>query len=190
MSLGALRKVLRKFAFIIALCATGCGGGIDCPIDTPDCCYNVLFGCGFFDLPSGCSCDHYGLSYQGAAAAFTKPRAVPSRGMNGNWSGALQKSQSSSPSFLNRVSGMVAVKEQGNRVTVTVPGYGKLRGLKSSKGYTVSGQYGSFLSTCKSTVRASFIKSRAGSGTLQIGVNYNCGRSSCSAQYRGTIQQW
>jgi hypothetical protein len=42
----------------LALLISGCSG-LNCPFERPDCCDNLVFGCGPFDLPDGCDCGDY-----------------------------------------------------------------------------------------------------------------------------------
>ena len=182
---------LRGSIFLLILFFVGCADGIDCPFDTPSCCYNVLFGCGPFDLPSGCSCSRYGLSYHGASSAFFSPRAATTHSFSGIWSGTLLQESSECSSFLREISGILSVRELRNRIIVTVPGYGRMRGLKNSRGFGVSGQYFMPFSRCKSSIQATFMELESGVGSLQVRLGTGCNaQPRCSASYQGTIQRW
>ena len=191
MRAGQLARSLALGALLAV--SSGCDGSFDCPIDVPDCCDNVVFGCGLFDLPMGCTCEQYGRALHHNIAALASSqvtKSLPSRGLNGTWSGILKRSSSTCPSFLANVRGVIGVSERKGVVTVFVPGYGRLRGKVRGSGYTVSGSYTPARSSCRAQLRAVVKRSGPAIGNVQLQVNYTCrARSSCASQYRGTLQK-
>ncbi len=189
------RSMIKRFFLgaAVLLCA-GCEGGIDCPIDPPACCENVVFGCGLFDLPQGCSCSQYGLAYTklppAPLTAAVAPRSV-SPGLSGNWSGILQRGATTCSTLPAALRGSVRVAERKGIVNVTIAGYGQLRGKTTTAGYSVTGRYSVPFSSCSAKLATKFTTLRRGTGKAQVQIDYSCSKSkyACSAQYRGTLQK-
>jgi len=177
----------------ISLSLVGCNGGLNCPIDTPSCCDNVLFGCGVFDLPFGCSCDQYGRFLSTNVAALksvSAAKSTPSPGLNGNWSGILRRSSASCSGFLQEARGMLHVTTGKKRtVNVLIPGYGTLKGRRLTGGYRVSGTYSLPRSSCRANIVAKFKKTRNAAGNISARIFYSCRAYTCSVKYAGAFQK-
>jgi hypothetical protein len=162
----------------------GCGGGLNCPFDPPECCYNQLFGCGPFDLPFGCECSAYGLARSGAVSA------AKARSKEGGWLGELTRMASSCPGSPQRVKGYLEIKARRRAISVRVPGYGTLRGIRRGGRYHVKGSYAPVTPTCSAKVRALFESRSDLAASLTVRVGYGCGGVElCSARYTGTIER-
>lgn len=179
---------LRYLVAIATMCVlSGCGGGFNCPFNPPQCCYNVLFGCGPFDIPFGCECSSYGLARVAPAKA---PAMFAGAKVDNVWNGELTRRSSSCPGLPKKLRGKVVVKTTARRITVTVPGYGVLRGQRRGRDYRATGSYAPFTPTCKGKATVTVSprgRSRAG---VSAAMTYGCGeRSLCSARYNGALSR-
>ena len=180
---GHLVKLLGLIA--VSLIAGACTGGIDCPINPPECCYNVLTGCQLFDMPQGCSCSDYGLSYHRVGLALGSSRGA----LSGQWSGILQRKTASCTWMKSRIMGSIAISDQNGRISARIPGYGTIRGRSNSRGCTAAGSYRPLL-FCAANVRTNFVSTGSGVGRLDAAVDYSCGgKTRCTAAYSGVMQR-
>lgn len=176
--------MLKKLFYITCLVFAGCGGGLNCPLDPPSCCYNNLFGCGTFDLPFGCECSDYGLSVPEAEAA--KNNRIMSS--NNDWSGVFNKTSATCPFFRDQISGTLRIQESKNGAKVMVPGYGTLNGRGNVKtGSTLSGTYTVPTSGCKAKVSGLYKRRQSNSSKMSLKIDYVCGLSKCTASYQGNL---
>jgi len=187
-------QLLKLFPFTIFLLFVGCGGGLNCPIDPPSCCYNQLFGCGTFDLPLGCECEDYGLAFAriGFRASPAKQlSSTPSGRMSGIWSGMLEQTSSSCLGAPAEIGGVIKVRERGDKVTVSVPRYGKLRGTKRGRrALKVSKSIKDPLAICSAQVSATLKGSKPGVAAARANVEYGCiSGISCTIDYSGTVEK-
>jgi len=163
----------------------GCGGGLNCPFDPPECCYNQLFGCGPFDLPFGCECSAYGLARSGAVAP------AKARSKEGGSLGELTRMASTCPGSPQRVKGNLEIKARRRAISVRVPGYGTFRGIRRGGRYRVKGSHAPVTPTCPAQVRASIEPRTDSSAAFKVRVGYGCGAVElCSARYVGTVERW
>ena len=172
------------FFFFCGLLA-GCGGGFNCPFNPPQCCYNVLFGCGPFDIPFGCECSSYGLA---RVAPATAPATFAGKKVSDVWSGALSRKRSSCPGIPATLRGRVVIKTTGRRIAVTVPGYGVLRGQRRGRVYRAKGAYAPFTPTCQGTATVTLAPQAGRRAGIDAVMSYGCGETNlCSARYRGSL---
>lgn len=172
------------FAFLLMLTVAGCGGGL-CPIDVPDCCRNVVFGCGPFELPFGCSCSDYGYPFTTQSKRVVLPAAVAPETV---WNGTLKQRNSSCPGLPDVLKGNLQIFTSSRGVQITVPGYGKLYGQRRSNRYVASGSYSPF-TACIGKTRVKMAASKERKAHTSVAMSYHCnGRRVCSAQYDGELQ--
>lgn len=170
-----------------------CGGGFNCPIDPPSCCYNVLFGCGLFDLPGGCSCDDYGLGFRTGLVtrgAASNANAVP--GLAGTWRGTLARQSTTCSYALPKVSGGIKINSRGDSLRLSVPGFGDLFGSRGknvrANRAALQGMYRR--GNCLADVRANLSTRRAGLSEARVKVTLACGRADvCRSLYSGVLQK-
>ena len=181
-----------KALILSLLLLGGCDSGIDCPLDPPDCCYDVLFGCQLFDMPMGCSCSQYGLGF--ATSAKTAPRkkaltTTPANRLSGNWSGNLKQSSSSCRGVPKSISGRMHITQRKNKVSIEVPQYGKLRGkVAGRRGFAVVRRYALPIPLCNAFIEADMRSNKPGVGAASAQVNVYCGSEKlCSASYNGAL---
>lgn len=180
-----MKTVLRWITLLFCLGhVTGCGGGLNCPFDPPNCCYNQLFGCGPFELPFGCDCASYGLARTSPAAlgAATPDGAVRA--------GDVARVSSSCPGAPKRVRGNLKIHAGRSAITVRVPGYGTLRGVRRGSVYVARGSYAPVTPTCRARVRATLEPTDRASMRISVRVGYGCGRVElCAARYVGNAER-
>jgi hypothetical protein len=187
----------QKIVFLFAICLSffGCaGGGGFCPVNIPSCCYDTLFGCGTFDLPSGCSCSDYGYMSRVDSNKFLsknhQKKSTPSNGLSGRWTGILKQKSSTCSSFLKQINGVIQINDSTKRISVKVPGYGTLKGTKRPKGFKASGSYRPMLSFCNAKIGVNFSSIKNGVASTDTSINLSClGMKSCTANYKGTLQR-
>lgn len=174
---------------MIILSLASCGGGLNCPIDPPACCSNVLFGCGTFDLPFGCECSQWGFGRSVPPQRLSGP-ITRGADLSGSWRGPLNRTTSSCAGLPRTVRGAVAVTTTGQRVTVAIPGYGNLRGTTRATGFSASGALYPFTPLCRADVNTDFTRKNATTNTVRTSLVYTCGRTRvCSAQYVGEMSR-
>lgn len=166
--------------------------GFSCPFFTPSCCYDSLFGCGFFDLPSGCTCSRYGFFAKETISGMQFVKAAQKtspKSYGGTWSGTLRKGSSNCSAVPSRLNGYVRISDSNSGVKVTIPGYTTLKGkAKKRNGFTASSKYSSSRFACKANLSTNFSSSSTSRGVLQASMKYMCGsRVACTSNYRGTI---
>lgn len=188
-----------KKHLLIALIATsviGCDNGFNCPMDPPSCCFNLVFGCGLFDLPAGCSCSDFSSVLVAPAKLVsskklqtignTKLSKAP--GITGNWDGDLGRVENSCSASLSQISGKITVTKASDKATIDVPSYGALRGLNRGALTTARGIYRQ--SGCQANVGASIRNLRAGRALAIVNTQLSCKSGlSCSAQFKGLIRK-
>jgi hypothetical protein len=196
-SFAATKILMNKhlsLCLLLIFTLTGCNSnGLNCPIDPPDCCENVLFGCGTFDIPDGCSCSDYPfLSSKLHSLKEQKVRVASSATLAGMWRVALTKSSSSCSLAPQTAISTVRVRDAKGRFSIVVPGYGTLSG-KSRKGSgEASGTYRIFGPKCTARVSARLATTGAKlnlEGTSVMTVNVNCPiqKLQCTAKYAGRV---
>jgi hypothetical protein len=173
-----------KSLVILLLFLSGCGGGLNCPIDPPNCCYNALFGCGPFDLQFGCECADYGLSVPEISYSRVNEAAAI-------WFAKLTQEKSSCLAAPKKISGNLKITESKRSVRIEVPGYGVLHGKGSAKlGYKLSGQYKIPLSTCSAKITGAYKKNSSNRAMLNTVVSYTClFAPTCQTSYRGMLDR-
>ena len=191
---------------ILSFTMIGCsGGGLSCPFNIPSCCYDALFGCGTFDLPSGCSCSDYGfLSRASARKEIVAQQNDPvlkrhlrslsvnqkATNLSGAWSGVFNKQSSTCAGIVKQVNGVVSVKDINNKVSITVPGFGTVSGRKISNRSNVSGSYRVPFTSCKASVAVRMQQVGSGIVTASSSMTYSCGAAvQCQAVFSGTLQR-
>ena len=182
--------------FCLAVFLTGCDIAYDCPVDTPDCCYNVLTGCQLFDLPQGCSCSQYGfgLAATGKAAHISQylSRTSTSKvGFSGSWSGTLRRSSSSCAGSLAKLSGVAIIKDRNGRISANIANYGIVKGKKTRQGFSASGTYSTLFSGCSALVNISFKSTGTNTADTNTSVIYSCpfAAASCQMRYHGSLRR-
>ena len=170
------------------LFATGCDGGFNCPLDRPACCDNVLFGCGTFDLPDGCTCANF--LYSPITRGYSAARASTTSTLSGTYRVELNRSSSSCAGLLPRVTGSVGVRENKGAVTVTIPGYGVLKGKVVNRIIRAAGSYRALFFNCTVGVRTAFSATRP-KGTATADLTISCGsKEPCTASIRERRCAW
>ena len=121
----AIRLLL--LACLTTVILTGCEGG-NCPFQRPACCDNALFGCGPFDLPTGCSCgDYFSRSFQGEIKPSHQNLFTSADlSMDGTWRVSLTKTAGGCSYLQNSTKGTLLVRERSKKVSI------KLRGVACS----------------------------------------------------------
>lgn len=185
---------MRRYLIVLALTIlAGCGGGLNCPVDPPSCCYNQLFGCGTFDLPFGCECSAYGLGSATLAASKQHKilAATPAYSVSGRWAGKLLEESSSCAGTLPFVSGVAQVRERAGKVRVGISGYGTLRGsMRGRRGFSATGIYELALTSCEAHIALNLKASGVATGDVVANMELYCGSVPiCEAQYRGTVKK-
>lgn len=171
------------------------GGDGDCPFDPPRCCYNVLFGCGPFDLPEGCSCRDYGLFFNRNISSNVMPMknaSMASPLLGKEWMGTLMQTGGTCSSAPKQVSGIVIVnRRKDGRVTIAVPGYGNLVGRVRGSTITANGSFTPLFSSCRSQVATTMKKVNSRLSPTRSTFKYVC-RSEvvCDAAYSGVLKHF
>jgi len=175
---------LTKILATITIVTLGGCGGLGCPLDVPDCCRNVVFGCGPFELPFGCSCSSYGYSAT-AGAKITAASVFPTQNL---WKGSLRQQSSSCLGLEKSIQGNLQLTTSSRRVKITVPGYGVLRGHRRNREYRAVGSYKLF-GSCVGRARLKLTAAQQGESFASVAVVYQCGgKSLCSAKYHGALK--
>ena len=181
----------------------GCSGGFNCPFDKPACCDNVVFGCGAFDLPDGCSCEDYALrSFSGAKRDDAHPQSAlmsvdstaraRAISASGTWRSIGHKTVSAScPLFPNRVTRTLIIRQTGARVRVKMMGYGTLRGTRARNTVRAQGAYKVPALGCIAFVRSQLSVESAVSSPHTVAIDWRCQQriNSCSVTYRGIAKK-
>lgn len=182
-------------ALVFAVFAvSGCeGGGGSCPWERPSCCDNVLFGCGPFDLPQGCSCgDYFSRSFQGSplqSQVQSSRRAVATT--EGTWRVTLTKSGEGC-SYLKRAStATVLIRERDQQVSMKLLGFVTLRGNRVGRAVRTRGRLKVPFSRCAADVKSDISLSSLRAGSVSGKVEVSCLNQalSCSAVYTGSIKK-
>lgn len=192
-----LKKMRKHFIIaFIAASVVGCDNGFNCPMDPPSCCFNLVFGCGLFDLPAGCSCSDFS-SVLVAPARLASPKNLrtsdntkisKSPGISGHWDGDLGRVENSCSVSLSQISGKITVKKVGDKATISVPNYGALQGRNRGALTTARGVYRQ--SGCQANVGASIRNWRAGRARAIVNTQISCKSGlSCSAKFVGLIKK-
>lgn len=197
MSRGFMKRLLQAcvLSLITVPLSVGCAG-INCPYNRPACCDNALFGCGPFDLPQGCSCsDYFSRSYSGTtlqnvvASRSTGSSPLAKRFVHdATWRISIQKQDDNCPYISDSIQSTIMIRTQGKRVEVKIPGYSKLRGLRSNRSMRVRGIHQLQFPSCIATIEASIIheSQTAGSASGKLGVVCQQSSLSCSTTFQGT----
>jgi hypothetical protein len=178
-------------ALFITLSVSGCGGGFNCPFQRPSCCDNVLFGCGPFDLPQGCSCgDFFSNSFRGKFAVKQgQLMRMSSATAAGKWRAKLTRKTSNCRSILSSLVSNVTISQSGSRVTMTAPGIATLRGTRTNNTINVTGQYTPMLMLgCDAQVASKMDLSANDRASVTGNVRITCRSrpsNNCSASYSG-----
>ncbi|MFM1847809.1 MAG: hypothetical protein RL417_1283 [Pseudomonadota bacterium] len=182
-----MEKLVRPVVIVCLLLLSGCGGGFNCPFNPPQCCYNVLFGCGPFDIPFGCECSSYGLA---RLAPKRSPATFAGKQVDNVWSGSISRQRSTCPGLPKTLKGRVVIKTSGRRITVTVPGYGVLRGQRRGRVYRARGSYAPFTPTCKGEAVVTLNPLAKSRSRVKSAMSYGCGETKlCSARYVGSLER-
>ena len=187
MSIQTSQSFLISALFLVcSITLSGCDGSLDCPIDSPRCCDNILFGCGPFDLPQGCSCSSFRYAPKGRGVSAKSP-TTKTNSFSGSYRVGLKQDTSNCQGFLKQVTGSIGVRESAGRITVTIPGFGVLRGQSSATELRASGIHKPLFSQCTAVAQV-FMAAQSVGGATSAVVTMNCpqkGRS-CSARYMGS----
>ena len=182
-------------AIVVCLCAlAGCdGGGGSCPWDRPSCCDNVLFGCGPFDLPQGCSCgDYFSRSFQGAPLQSQAGPALRTlTTTEGTWRVTLTKAGDGCSYLKKQTTATVLIRERNQQVSLKLLGFVTLRGNRIGRAVRTRGRLKAPLSRCAADIRSDINLSSLRAGSISGAVNVSCARQalSCSATYTGNMKK-
>lgn len=191
-------RLTSKALALLAFIASGCSGGFDCPFDRPACCDNVLFGCGPFDLPNGCSCgDYFIKSFSGAVKSTQGPRsetvsALDLSDATGTWRAAGQKQiKSACPLLPITPTTTLLIREESQRVSMKVQGITTLKGLRVGKVIKVQGAYKVPGIGCEAFIKAEFTPSNVSTSPLTSTIDVRCinKKLSCNVSYKGTAKK-
>lgn len=182
-------------AIVVCLYAlAGCdGGGGSCPWERPSCCDNVLFGCGPFDLPQGCSCgDYFSRSFQGAPLqpqSDTTRRALTTT--EGTWRVTLTKSGNGCSYLKKQTTATVLIRERNQQVSLKLLGFVTLRGNRVGRTVRTRGRLKVPFSRCAADVKSDINLSGLQAGSVSGTVAVSCSRAalSCSATYTGSMKK-
>lgn len=200
---GMVRSFLAACLIVLSGLLWGCASGFNCPFDRPSCCDNVVFGCGTFDLPSGCSCSDYFLrSFNGAMLPQTPAQSVMMSARSrvraqriaaaGTWRATAQKTDPAAcPLFPNNVTGTLLLRETGSRVSMKLLGYGTMRGLRARNTVRAKGAYKVSALGCIAFVQSELSLTNPSSSPYTVTLNWRCQNeaNSCSATYQGSIKK-
>lgn len=193
-----MRLVLQIIIYcgIVAATVSGCSGGFTCPFNRPACCDNVLFGCGTFELPGGCSCSDYFLNanfarqYRMVSYRQFPKRAAPMS--SGTWRIVATKDDPSScPLLLQRLSRKVRIRESARQALLNVPGILTLEGKRVGNKLGLSGERSISSLGCRAKMGATVTLRRALIADVRISINAKCRNPtlSCNATYQGTARK-
>lgn len=166
----------------------GCEGG-NCPFQRQACCDNALFGCGPFDLPTGCSCgDYFSRSFQGQPLQrrerlFTRANLS----MDGSWRVTLTKTAGGCSYLQKSTKGTLLVRERAKKVSVKLRGVATLKGDRRDKRVRARGQFKSLFPKCTAAISSTFTLVDSMNANVSGGVQVSCSNSalSCQASYEG-----
>lgn len=176
---------------LISLTVSGCGGGFNCPFQRPSCCDNVLFGCGPFDMPQGCSCgDFFSNSFRGSYAVKQgQLMRMTANTAAGRWRVKLNRTTSNCRSILSTVVSNVTLSQSGSRVTLTAPGIATMRGTRTNNTINTTGQYTPMLMLgCDAQLSSKMELTAVDKANVTGDVTITCRSrpsNNCSATYRG-----
>lgn len=178
---------------LVTMFFAGCDGGLNCPWDRPSCCDNVLFGCGPFDLPQGCSCgDYFSRSFQGMPLQRSSSRAsMTPNSMEGTWRVSLQKKGNGCSYLSKTTTTTVLVRERKQQVNLKMLGFVTLRGNRVGKNVKPKGQFKVPLQRCTADISSDLNLTSATTGTVNGSVAVTCQNQalSCSTSYSGQLKK-
>lgn len=191
-----MKKTVRPlFLGVVASLLTGCAGGFDCPFERPACCSNVLFGCGPFDLPNGCSCGDYFLkSFTGVNLPNQWPRQtlVTAKGgladISGTWRATGTRDNPRACPLLPRsATSTLLIREENKKVSVKLLGYSTLRGNRVGEVVRVQGAYKMPLLGCEAFIKTEINPKSTSNSPVTTSVDWRCkvASRSCSVTYTG-----
>ena len=190
---------IKSTALALIVClASGCSGGFDCPFDRPSCCDNVLFGCGPFDLPNGCSCgDYFIKSFSGGVKSNQTPKAgtisaLDLRDTTGTWRAAGQKQiKTACPLLPVAPTTTLLIREETQRVSMKVQGITTLKGLRVGNVIKVQGAYKVPGIGCEAFIKAELTPSSVSTSPLTSTIDVRCinKKLSCNVSYKGTARK-
>jgi hypothetical protein len=200
---GMIRAFLAACLIVLSGLLWGCASGFNCPFDRPSCCDNVVFGCGTFDLPSGCSCSDYFLrSFNGTTLPQTPAQSVMISARSrvraqrvaaaGTWRATAQKTDfAACPLFPNNVTATLLLRETGSRVSMKLLGYGTMRGLRARNTVRAKGAYKVSALGCVAFVQSQLSLTNPSGSAYTVTLNWSCQSkaNSCSATYQGSIKK-
>ena len=176
----------------------GCGG-LSCPFQRPSCCDNVLFGCGTFDLPDGCSCSDYFLSSSSAVSKMLTREVAPmsrarrvSRSTTGVWRLTARKADSAACPYLPRtIQRKVVVRESRGRAEMKVPGLLSLSGSRSGDTIALGGERSLRQYGCEAKVNATISLASGRSGSVRLVLDNRCVSANlrCAVTYVGEMRR-
>lgn len=185
-----------KALCIATLCVitfNGCDGGGSCPFERPSCCDNALFGCGPFDLPTGCSCGDF-LSRSFRGAPLKKRPQISKRTLSsteGTWRITLSRTAGGCSYLRNKFNGTLLLRERNNQVSVKLIGFTTLRGQRVDKNVRARGTYRSLFPRCDADIRTTMNLATMTSGSVSSSITVSCANQSlsCSATYSGAAKK-
>lgn len=193
-----VRSRQRIILSTLLLGAIGCAG-VQCPFQRPSCCDNVLFGCGPFDLPDGCSCSDYFFSSSSAMSSLSTPDAAPMtrarrafRSTTGVWQLSSRKTNPAACSYLPQTfRRKIVVRESRGRVELKVPGLASLSGSRSGDRVVLTGTRTTPSYGCLTRMSGVLSLASGSSGAVRINLENRCASSSlyCSATYVGDARR-
>ncbi len=184
---------------VVASLFTGCAGGFDCPFERPACCENVLFGCGPFDLPNGCSCSDY---FMKSFSGFTLPNQlsrqtlISAKGgladVTGTWRSTGTKTNSTAcPTLPRSATSTLLIREENKKVSVKLLGYSTLRGNRVGEVVRVQGAYKVPFLGCEAFIKSEIKPTSAANSPVTTTVDWRCkvASRSCSVTYTGNAKR-
>jgi hypothetical protein len=193
------RQIRPLLLATLASLITGCAGGFDCPFDRPSCCDNVLFGCGPFDLPNGCSCSDYFLkSFSGFKLANQTPRQtlISAQGVladtSGTWRTTGTKTNSKAcPLLPASATSTLLIREENKKVSIKLLGYSTLRGNRVGDVVRVQGAYKMPPLGCEAFIKTELTPTSATNSPVTTTVDWKCKvpSRSCTVTYKGNAKR-
>jgi hypothetical protein len=185
-----MRNVIQAVVLVCVstVALVGCEGG-NCPFQRPACCDDNLFGCGPFDLPTGCSCsDYFSRSFQGVtkskqATLFTRADLS----MDGTWRVALTKTSGGCSYLQDSPKATLLVRERSRQVSVKLRGVTTLKGGRYGKRINARGQYKTLFPRCAAALTSKFSLVDSMNASIDGTVVVSCQNTalSCHASYAG-----
>lgn len=179
--------------------STGCAGGFDCPFERPSCCDNVLFGCGPFDLPNGCSCgDYFSKSFTGVPLPKHLPRQtlLSAKGgltdATGTWRVTGAKTNlKTCPTLPRSATSTLLIREENKKVSIKLLGYSTLRGNRFGEVIRAQGAYKMPLLGCEAFIKTEMTPTSAANSSVTTTVDWRCkvASRSCSVTYKGNAKR-